>query len=162
MKIQLSVGSGISLNTVVLDQGLKDYGRLKQAEVKSKGLSLKYRFAVTLTAILIGLGAYTADINKGYVVFGAEAVAQEQVQYKTVDDILAPIHNKVFVNKDTYLDAVKKSEKAVVFFYERRKVDGSRGRLARVYNAIMNQFPNIKLICYDMDKEGYDKKVSFN
>jgi len=103
-----------------------------------------------LTALV---GTYFTNPDYKNLDIGVKSVYAEEKQYKTVDDILAPIKNKVFVNKDTYEAEVAKSDKAVVFFYEGNDVDGPNGRLANIYARTINQFPNIRIICYDHDKE---------
>jgi len=113
-----------------------------------------------LTALV---GAYFTNPDYKNLDIGVKSVCAQEQQYKTVDDILAPIKNKVFVNKDTYLDEVNNTEKGVVFFYN--NVNDSTGynkRLAQVYSSVANKYPNLKLICYDMDKENLPGRFYLN
>ncbi|GAB6909935.1 hypothetical protein DESC_530019 [Desulfosarcina cetonica] len=107
------------------------------------------------TAIAIGFAVYMADLGPKAIKLGPRAaLAGDVLQHRSVNDILAPIKNKVFVDKDTYLQEVAKSDKAVVFFYNGQddKTEICRS-LAQVWSSVMIKYPKIKLICYDMDKE---------
>jgi len=118
----------------------------------------------TAAAAILAFGAVTGSYTskEGISFGGGSAMAGEVQQYKTVDDILVSVKNKVFVNKDTYLEEIKKSDKAIVFFYEVKRVEGHSGNLAKLYQQILNQFPQIKLICYDVDKENLSHNFYMN